>query len=282
MSFTQPGYPSGPGSLGALSDTPEEEGKEPKKDKKVTSRIVNRQVVIAAVFALLVVAAGAFLMLGTASSSYVAVASTDIAAGSKVTPDKVSAVAVAKDEVVPGAFVAKSKDAAISDATKALSGGSRTNQTILKNAQISVAMLGASKPLAEDLAPNERLMSVKAAVSRSVAAQITPGDKVDVIGTVDGTTKVLAHNVPVIATLISEDKLSSQETNTDDATAGDPSKLVTVATVPGLFVLRVDMAQMLPIVAAGETGNITLVWNPPDAASPPSAPVSGTQAVQVG
>lgn len=265
MSFNNPGFSSNGGNLGALSTDPEPDND---KEKKVTRKVVNKQIIIAGVFAIVVALAAGMLLLGSSGGTWTVVAKQPINAGTQVTNAQVAAISVPPDQVVTGALTGSNADDAMAKATEFFNSGARTKQEIVTNQQLSTDQFGAGQLLATDLAPNERLVSTSAVVANAVAGNISAGDFVDVIGTVDGVTGVIASHVPVVAATVSQDKFDAiAGKQADSAKDVDPDTLLPGKPVPGIYVLRTSSADAIKIVAASETGKINLLWQGPNGAA---------------
>ena len=278
MSFQNPSYPGGSQGLGALSA--DKEPDEDKAKKKVTKRVVNKQIAIAAVFALVLAGIVGVLVLGSGNGTWVAVAKAPINAGTAISGDQVGAVSTSAGSLVPNSFTGGSSEEAVAVATQALSNNPRSRENIQMNQQLSTDQFGPDKLLAEGLTPDERLVSTSATVGNAVAGNITAGDLVDVIGTVGGVTGVIASRVPVVSATVSQDKfdaIAGKQTSSDKDV--DPHTLLPGKPVPGIYVLRVPSAAALKIVAATEDGAINLLWQGQDSTAIPPTALTGKQAV---
>jgi len=278
MTYNTTGFPTGttaPASdLGALGV---DDGKSGKKEKKTTKRLVDRQILIAAGFALIVLIGGFFVVTSMNSGTYVVVAKQPINAGTVLTPDLVQAIKLPPDAIVDGAITSNSADGAVQTATQDFSGGNIiTNQLIPQNGQLSTNTFGPGLALATQLPAGERLVSTSAKVANSVAGKLKPGDRVDVVATVDGTTGIIARNVPVVAYTASESQINqaaNQQSGSDKNKS--PDSLLPGEPIPGIYVLQVPTADAIKIVAARETGDINLLYLGPNATDAPAGSYQG-------
>lgn len=281
MSYTNPGYVNPPSGMGALSTDGDDDDK--KKKKKTTKKVVDRQIILAIIFACLVAVLIAFVVMTANKGTYAVQAKANINAATVLTPDLFQAVKTPEDAIVDGAFTGTSEADALSKLDEAIAGGSVTNQPIPARGQITPDLLGAGAALATPLAPDERLFSTTATVARAVAGGIKAGDMIDVVGTVNGVNGIVARNVQVISATVSENQFESAASS---QSGGDKDKqaneLLPGKPIPGTYILRVKEGVALDIIAARESGELNFLYNGTDAANVPTQPVTGPEVVQRG
>lgn len=217
-----------------------------KPEKVPTKRVISRQFTIAGIFALVVGGGAFFVLTDSGDQTYVVRATSEIAAGSAVSGGMLEAALLPQVAVEDGALTGATAEEALKKAQDELD-GLVTQFPVPAKSQLQVAEFGLQANLGEALAPTERLVSINATVGTSVAGGLSAGDRVDIIGAVDGWTRVVAYNVPITSITVSEDlynnvadqQTADKDVRPEEALPGDP--------VPGIYVVRVpaDLAPTL-------------------------------------
>jgi Flp pilus assembly protein CpaB len=235
------------------------------------------------IFLILAVTAALIVVVGTTPTSeglYVLRAKQSIPALAKLNIDQFEATSVPADLIEEGAITATSAD-------EVLNAVDLTNATaqypINKNAQLTTSALSSSASLDKNLAPDERLVSVRASVSRAVAGNLRPGDRVDVVVVGDQTTPVantLLQDVEIVAVALSEEQIAAlaqqqvtaaQEGRSADVNVPDP--------IPGLYTLRVKTNAVGALTVADQLASVYLVYRNDPQASGPTQPVTLLEAL---
>lgn len=278
--FTPPGS-----SYGAL-DTEPAQTEKPKK--KTSKGVVDRQLVFALVFALIVGLGVAAYLLTQSKGTWVVVASEDIPAASQLNSSRmVPAVVPGLENVATDVAAFDSEQGAQTYIETTFSQVPvYTRYPIFKGQQISSKYFDAATDLnsATELTPEQRLVSVSASVSSAVAGQIRSGDKVDVVGTYTvrsngesyEATGVLASNIEVVSATLNESAYeqaaSTTDKNGDNEVPGVP--------VPGMYVLKVSPEIALKLISVDRKSGISLTYRGPstekDPSQPAPPPVNGT------
>lgn len=273
MSYTNPGYTTTtpPASdLGALAEGDPGKDKK-KKEKKTTKGVVDRQILIAGLFALLVAAAAVLIYTSATKGTYAVIAKNPINAGTVLNVDMVTAVKTPDDLLVSGAITGNSEQDALTKAKDTFTGQAVTNQIIPQNGQLSTSTFGPGLALSTQLPAGQRLVSVAAKVSRAAGGKLKPGDKVDVVATVDGRTGVIARNATIVSYTVSQDQFdqaANQQSGSDKN--AKPDNLLPGEPIPGIYVLAVPTAEAVKVNAARETGEVNLLYLGPNADPAPA------------
>lgn len=284
-------YPNSEGlpgqNLGALSaDSSQSKADKRKGGKKPTKRVVNRQILIAAGFAIVIAVAALLLLAPKSSGTYVIEASRDIPALSPISVEMVKAVSVPQDSIVADAIQAADATEALALATEQFKTNPRVKYPIKTNQQITASDFGADLALDAPLTNGERLISISASVANGVAGQLTAGDSVDIIGTVDDASNVkvtglLASNVPIVSVTVAENQIeqagSKQTQGTGATTAAEALPANPIA--PGIYVLRVSAEDATNIAAVQAGGKLTLLYRNSDSQDLKPELLSGVQAL---
>jgi Flp pilus assembly protein CpaB len=282
MSYRTPGAPD----MGALSGDPSAQPKgksgKVKKEKKHTKRVLDRQILVAGFFAVLVVV-GVFLFISKPETgSYVVRANTDIPALTPLTIDLVEAVRVPEGDIVEGAFSSSDPNEALTQANDVFLTGARAVSVINNRQQITSNSFSGISGLTSPLEADERLISVGASVIDGVAGQIKAGDTVDVFGTTssggDEITGLLASNIPVVSVSVDENvyrQAGSEQQRADATGAATGSNLLPANPIaPGIYVLRLPADVVQQVVTVQVSGKIFLAYRSPEASDIESGPSS--------
>lgn len=242
--------------------TKESEGKKP------TKRLISRQVIIATIFALIAGVVVVFMLTDEPAHQYVVRTTTDVPAGTALSAGLLEATALPNDAIEPNAFTSDTGEAALEEALEELE-GTVTQFPLPAKSQIRSDQFGFQATLGAGLAPNERLVSIRATVSTAVAGGLSVGDHVDIFGATDGRSRIVAYDVPIMSITVSEDGYNSvadqqaadPELRPEDALPADP--------VPGIYVVKVP-AEILPtIINWNESASLYLAYRGADAISIP-------------
>jgi Flp pilus assembly protein CpaB len=275
MSMNTP--PFAPGPMAAPGSAPGAPSKS--ADKAPTKR---RTRTYLAIFVTLAVAAAAIVLVGTSPSDsglYVLRAKQSIPALSKLNIDQFEAKSVPSDLVEEGAITGKNAD-------EVLNAVDLTNATaqypINRNSQLTTLALSGTT-LDKALAPDERLVSVRASVSRAVAGNLRTGDRVDVVVVGDQSTPVsntLLQDVEIVAVALSEDQISSlAQQQVTAAQEGRSADIVVPDPIPGLYTLRVKANAVGALTVADQLASIYLVYRTDPQGSGPTEPITLRQAL---
>lgn len=291
---TQPPYQTMPGAgmpgapmpgMPGQPATPPESGKRGKKknEKAPTKRVVNRQFVIALIFAVVAALAIWFVTNGTApASKFVVTAKGPIGTNTAVTANLLQAVPMPDNLVQPGSVSDADAATALKKAADALK-NVRSQFPITANEQIIPEQFGIAVNLGTPLGADERLVSFRATVGATVAGSIKPGDRVDMYATAGDVAGPLVINVPVVSVTVSEERYNSvadQQSGGDknaraaDLLPGDP--------VPGTYVVRLKADQVGKVIAADATGKIYLAYRAANATDDAQSPTSAKDAICAG
>jgi hypothetical protein len=173
-----------------------------------------------------------------ADKTEVAVAKQPIGAGSAITPDMVTAVEVDSDSPLSDSLVS------MADVT---AGSVVANRSILTGEAISRSATAEGGG-----APAQRVMSIPVAPENAAGGDIGVGDQVDVIDTVDGSSRYVLTGAEVVGRAGSSDSLGGVE---------------------GFWLsVRVDESEALAVAAALSDGNVIVVRSTGVAPAPPAAP----------
>lgn len=261
-------------NLGALSaDGGQSKDAKRKSGNKPTKRVVNRQLLLAALLA--IIAAVGVLLYVTASGpegAYVVTTKTEVGALQPVTASNLSTVFVPKELIVTGAFQGANAEEAMATVKSLVDGGMRTKYPLKLNQQLSESDFGADLALDAPLKDGERLLSISASVVNGVAGQLTAGDTVDIFGTAatgggnGDVTGLLASNVPVVSVTVDEAQFaaagSKQAKATDTVTASEVLPANPIA--PGIYVIRVSAKDAANIATVQQSGKLYMAYRTPD------------------
>lgn len=290
---TPPGYSQQlpPAAGQPVPGTPQKGGKRRRKGGKdgqaPTKRVVDRQKVIAALFALIVAGGLAGQQyLSKAPNLYVVRVSSDVPAMTQVTPGMLTSTAVTANLLEPGAISAPSAAQALAAAAKITAHG-HTQYPLHAGQQLhSDEFSTDGQLLAAPLAPDERLLSISGNVASSVAGTIRPGDHVDVLAVASsgsGMSGVIASDVPVVSVTVSQDQYnnaSSQQSGADRTKKA--SELLPADPIPGIYVLRVKASQMTALTVADATAKVYLAYRGQGATVTDNTPQTVQQAICTG
>lgn len=257
----QPAGPTPP-TMGGRSDKKKTKGER----KPVTKRVVNTQVRLALVFAVLVAIVGAYVLLGLGNpGTYVVVAKSPLAAGDVVDAgSQLKAVPLNKDLIIAGTFQGTSEKAAL-ELAKSEINGKRVQYPLGANQQVVKDQFNVEISLADPLKAGERLVSIQATVANAVAGSIVPGDRVDVIGSTKEVSGLVLSDVPVVSVTVSENQYQAvAEQQTGESKDAKPQSLLPSTPVPGIYVVRVAAEDAARLVAADAGADMTLVYRPKD------------------
>lgn len=278
--FPPPGSAYGPGpsgpspsSIAAASAASKSKSKASRKrgkssgagndgDPTVTRRVVTRTRAITIVMALVVAAVVAFALTRPPELTYVVRTTASVGQFSVVDPSQLEAVAVSPDLVEAGAFTGDDGAALMDEAVAAIGDG-RLQYPLNKGQQVHLEAFTNEVSMPSSLAENERLLSISAVASTSVAGNIRSGDRVDIIAVSDSgsgpVASVVKTNVPVESVSLSGDQLSSisasqadPEGSTYDKSIGE---LVPATPIPGTYVIRVTTDDVLKFALLDSDGS---------------------------
>lgn len=289
MTFGGPVPPSfDPLDQHAFRELPDKEsGKKTRSGKrggggKPGRRSLRRQLALAVALSVIV----GILVLGGSQPEkqpglFVARASRPLPAFAEVTPEFFSVDEIPEQFVEPGAVAGATEGEAAGALAAALAPGARLRQDLPQGAQLHADYLTAETRIAAGLAPDERLMSVAAAVPDAAAGQIRAGDLVDVVAVTEVGGEVwprtILVGVPVVAVYPPEEgfAVASQQQTTGGMIDSSPTELLPGDPVPGVYLLRVKAADAPLLAAAVESSAIHLALRPFDAVDPEAAPAFG-------
>lgn len=250
-------------------------------------------------------ALGVFVLTSdTSKKNYVLVTSKPYTALTLINPDDLKVQEVPAEYVQGGVPAEKDlkADAALDTpqktafASRAFSATSKDKlnklkETYLKNATLLQAvpagvqlrgdMLTFSSFLDGDLAPTDRLVSVKASVSQAAAGTIRTGAYVDIVAvdTSDRTSSLVLTNVRVAAIASGEQQFQSaaQKQQSNDAASTDRSKYLPGDPIPGIYVLQLNADDATKAALYDETATLYLLVRPANAVDAPasSTPLNG-------
>lgn len=258
--------PTDPG-MGPL----EQDDPEKKSPKKTTKKLVDRQIIIAGIFAVIVAIAGFVWFQSLKADAYVVTAKTGLAAGTQVTTEMVEATPIKSEYLTEGAISAPTAEEAVTAAQGVLQTNPRLKYPVGAKQQLTTDMFGADIVLDKPLEPTERLMSISATVLNAVAGEIQPGDRVDLYAAAKeaGITGLLQADVPIVSVTLSEEafkqwqqqQAAGDDTNTDTKTPAKP--------IPGMYLIRVptDVAARAATVQT-QGGEFVMLYRGADAAAP--------------
>lgn len=273
--YGAPQSPAGP-TPPAMGGRSEKKKKTKGEAKPVTKRVVNAQVKLALVFAVLAGLIASYLLLGLGNpGTYVVVAKSPLAAGEVVDAAQLKAVPMAEDLIIDGSFQGTSEKAAL-ELAKAEIEGKRAQYPLGANQQVVKDQFNVEIALAEPLKAGERLVSIQATVANAVAGSIVPGDRVDVLASTKEVSGVVLSDVPVVSVTVSENQFQAvADQQTGDAKDAKPQSLLPSTPVPGIYVVRVAAEDAARLVAADAGADMTLVYRPKDASGlTPSKPLT--------
>ena len=250
-----PGVPGGPnGRPGAARPGPTKGVKAPKKDKPVTRRLISTNRTAAIILGVLALGA-AFLLSrgGGVETTFVVRSISSVPAMLEIGIDRLEAIEIDPLYLEKDAVTGDSADEALDEAA-ALIEGARTQLPIAQGAQIRPEMFSADAILTDPLAPDERLVSVRADITSAVAGTLRTGDHIDVISYLEGNpgiAGVVAVDVEIVSVTLSSSGLSSAATSQSSESGRDlkPSDVLPADPIPGTYVLRVKAEQALRLSA---------------------------------
>lgn len=121
-----------------------------------------------------------------------------------------------------------------------------------------------------DLAPDERLLTIRASIGRTFAGRLAAGDHVDIIATNGDIASLVGIDAEIVAVDVSEGALESAAdtiANPEEGTVGDLDRddLVPADPIPGLFTLRVRTVDLTRLAVLDASTNLTLAYRDPSA-----------------
>lgn len=255
-------------------------GGEPGPTRKIMN--INRNIAIA----LAVVVGLLVLVVANAkpASVFVVRTKTALPPNAQLDAGALEAISVPKSLVEPGAFVADKGDAAIALAVKSLA-GERAQYPIGVGSQLRADQFATGLVASTVIGPlkaDERLVSIRAAISASVAGSLKPGDHVDVIATVassngSAVAGVVVSDVEVEQVAVSDSALNSaaQAQTATDGKSKTPQELLPSEPIGGTYVLRVPAAMVSRLAVVDSSAlRVFLVYRPADAVGPNTTPVA--------
>lgn len=218
----------------------------------VTKRVVSKTRGIALTCAVIAGVVVAYAVTAEDPKTYVARSSASIGQFATIVPEQLEAVAVDPESIEPGAFSGDDPEKVLEEALEA-AGNGRLQYPLSKNQQIRPEQFAVEAGLPEALTPDERLISISAVASTSVAGNIRSGDHVDVVAvsTAAGspTASIVKTNVPVESVSLSADQLEAVAATQSDPESENYEKgvgeIVPAAPIPGSYVLRVNTTDVL-------------------------------------
>lgn len=239
-----------------------------KDEKPPTKRLINRQIGIAAIFALLAGLVVAYLVTAESDTVFVVRTQSDITAGTSLSGSLLEAAELPAEAVEPNTYTAASAQEALDAALDDLD-GTVTQFPLPAKAQIRSDQFGLQANLGQELDPTERLVSIQASVGTSVAGALSPGDRVDIIGATDGWTRVVAYDVPIVSITVSEDRYNSVADRQSTDKDVNPDELLPGNPVPGIYVLRLPAELVPSVVNWNESATLYLIYRGADAVTVP-------------
>lgn len=287
MSFNSPYGGGGHQSpLGALSTQKEvdADADASKKKKRTTKKVVDRQILFAGLFAIIVAVVAVVVFSGSDTDTYVVRAKNNIGAATPIVPALVEVAPANAEDLPADALVAPGQKAAQDLVNTEFAKSPRARNAISAKQVITKSMFGPDLSLSTTLVKGERLISIPATVSAAVAGQISAGDHVDVLGVATDTAgapdtqvKVLATNVPVMGVTVSEELYNQAAgKQATDGSGAASSTVLPGQPVPGIYVLKVPATTAVTILTAAQKGKLFLAYALPDDPFPgfaaPAAP----------
>lgn len=276
------------GNFGMLSESMDDAdlggGKKKKRRGKVksgaesTPRVLNQPRKIAIALAVLaVVALLGLVFFGGGAKSYVAVVNQPVNAYSPVTPDNVSVVEMSTDLIEPGAISGSDSNAVLTAAATIIT-DTTTQWPLFALQQLHPEQFSNSgATLAKPLGPDERLMSLRANVSSTVAGSLKAGDRVDIVATdnnSNGLAGIVAEDIELVKVAPNESALDaagdttsgSGASSTEPGGSTEQTTSNTVRPVGGTYVIRIP-ADLVPAIASidSSASRVYLVYRSPDA-----------------
>lgn len=281
-----PGAPMGPGASGP-APVPEPTGKKGRKKdsgKPVTKRVISRNVKFAAAFAVLFgLLVAAILFTGGAPKSYVAVATVDIAPLSQLGETQVSVQPVDPASIIDGAITGASEQE-VKDLIAPLI-GTQVLLPIRKGEQINTGDFNSAAVDGIQLAPDERLIALRATVAAAAGGTVKAGDRVDIYGADVSKSPTLVGlivpDVEVISVAPSEDILDSvtREQTSEENKDKAASELLPSKPLGGTYIIRVKLADVNRLLAVDVSGEVFLALRGADAIVEDSIPTDVLAAV---
>lgn len=294
-----PGQPAGPAArpaqpaAAATSDT----GKGKKKGKKKGNDVQTRRTSkVWAAFALVGLLVTVAILLvppaddGDEDQTFVTVATRSIPALAQVKADWFEARQVPEEVIADGALTGATAEEALAELNLDDDAQVYARYPIASGSQVHLSSLSYEAQLpagSNELAPDERLVSVSANVASSVAGVLRVGDRVDVVATgqwrlsdydptlssVTGAAGVV-EDVEIVAITIDESLYSDiassiveqQQTGADDVDEPkSPEDLLPGDPVPGIYTLKVHRDLVNRLTAANAHLDLALVYRGQDA-----------------
>lgn len=277
--FPPPGSPYGAGPSGpspsniaaASASKSKPRGKRGKKgkgptsgnegDPKVTRRVVTRQRTVTIVMALVVAAVVAFALTRPPELTYVVRTTAAVGQFSVIVPSQLEAFAVDPDLVEAGAFTGDDGKKVLADAIEEIGDG-RLQYPLSKGQQVHIEAFTNETTMPTSLAENERLISISAVASTSVAGNLRAGDRVDIIAVSESgsgsVASIVKTDVPLESVSLSGDQLASISASQADPESENYDKgvgeLVPATPIPGTYVVRVTTDDMLKFALLDSDG----------------------------
>jgi len=286
--FPTPGPPAA-GPVGALSSDTGKKGRKSRRDSGTggsgdgvqgpAKKVVDRQLKLAGIFALVVAVIVGLSVVGSGGGTYVVQVTRAVGVNSEVSTTSLNAVKVDPAVVVDGALSASSSKDVLGKVADLLKKSPRATRSIAKGEQVTPSMFGSALDLADKVDPDQRLLSVEIPISRAVGGQVEAGSSVDIIGTANDVTGVLATAVKVMSVTVSESAYQHIADLQSSDTKAKPSDLLPATPVPGIYLLRVSADEAARIQAVADNGTLTLVYRPADSTDMPADTMTAHQAV---
>jgi Flp pilus assembly protein CpaB len=233
------------------------------KASQVPTRRRTRIYLGVAVVAALVAAGILFMGTGEKKGIYVLRAKQDIPALGILNKKLFVAGTSLKEDVPSGAFTAKTESELwkAADVENQVAQYPLSKNSILEKRDLTTE----ASTLAVPLGPTERLISVPAAYSDSLAGGLRVGDRVDIYGLGDSASPVaqlLVSNVEIagvslgqdqINTVVSKQVSDAEEGKQTSRTEGLPSD-----PIPGVYTLRVGSSVVPRLAVVGQNGTLML------------------------
>ena len=223
-------------------------------------------------------AVAGLVMFGGAEQTWVARMTTNVNALSPVLPDNVELVKVDGQLVEEGAISGVDREK-VAEEVRALITNTTTQYPLFRGQQIRPDQFSSTgATLSRPLGPDERLISLRATVSSSVAGAIRAGDRVDIVATDNasgGLAGVVAENIEIVKVTSNESALdnagnggsgAAAEGSSEGQSADAAQQNNTPRPVGGTFIIRIP-ASLAPTISAVDSSasRVYLVYRSPDA-----------------
>jgi Flp pilus assembly protein CpaB len=251
-----------------------------KKDKRQrnTGRVAGkRNALIAAALAVVVLVA----VLTTGSSepktTWVLRARVSINSLEQVQEGMLEAIQLPPEAVEPQAISGDSSEAVLAAATGTDSDaavvGSFPTFPIRQGQQVSFEMFADDGRTNLNLQAEERLVSISASATSSVAGVLRAGDRVDVVA-VNGPERsagVVASDIEIVSVQVAGNQLNNAASRQASEAGRElsPEDLLPRDPIPGVYVVRTDVQTAAALAIADTTSPLYLLYRAPNALTTP-------------